>query len=251
MLGLNLGLSLGGGDKSSLPYTADPNLFAWDFTSRELNGGNVLRVPEMSRGDVTAWEQTVAASQPGAVAEGAQFVTGGAEFFDLASPIPLNASEGIYSAILFKLDAAASSPFRLLKLYDPANPLRTGRYRINFANTAARRPESFIDLTDSNANVRRISPVVTIAMDTWYVLEHFHDFRAGAADPALYWQDGATVAPNLINAFAQTSYPASDSTGGILGDNIEGIIKAMAVFDGVIPSDIRQSVSDWMVGLVP
>jgi len=235
---------------NTLPYLPNPNLYSWDFTARNLNGSTILRVPEMARGAANAWEQPVAASQPNAVATGASFPADLSRSMALASPVPLNGAAGVYYACNMQISATSAAWPQLLQILRNTPALGgAGRLTVDFRNYGGQPPETFIDQTDTTAYPIRQRPAMTIAKGIWYTIEQQHDFVTPANNRA--WLNGVEVAANIITAFAATAYPLTDSAGAVTGNNFEGILNALGVYDGVPTPAVRQSFSGWINSVRP
>jgi len=251
-IGIGIGLSnVAAGRGSSLPYTAHADLYAWDFTAPVLNGAKVQSVPEMARGAANAWEQTVAASQPDAVANGASFTADLSRSMALVGggAVPLNGSNGIYFACNVQVINKANAP-RLIKVYDGVNTTQTGRLIVDVLSYAGGQPRSHIDQTDSNAWVWRQDPSgITVTDTVWVTIEEQHDFVTPANNRA--WFNGVEVAANIQTPFAATAYPTTDSLGAAIGGSFAGVYNTIAIGQGVLPPAVRQSFSDWANSVRP
>jgi len=130
-----------------------------------------------------------------------------------------------------------------------ACPAQRCGWRLLCLQYADFRHETFIDQTDTTAYPIRQRPAMTIAKGIWYTIEQQHDFVTPANNRA--WLNGVEVAANIITAFAATAYPLTDSAGAVTGNNFEGILNALGVYDGVPTPAVRQSFSGWINSVRP
>ena len=244
------------GNGASLPYLSDDNTFVWNFTAADITvdetgTDSIADVPEMARGTSYSFKQPTKASQPLLNAEGAEFTSAGPlDMETVTGGTPtFNGSQGFYIAALYKMDAAAAGNQTQLKVYESVSTGRNGRFQAIPLSYGGHEARSYGVETDNNDFTDRIRPSVSAAYGTWRLHEWLHDIDGSTIR---YWQDGVEdLSATLFTAYTGSTLDATDSLGMVVAPFMDGIVKAVSVYDQPIPDANRESISAYLMSIKP
>jgi len=254
-LSLNLNLSKPA-VSSSIPFENDANTYWWDYTTvltsnKETTAADTITyIVEAIRGVSNAASVTKD-KQPLVVTDGGSFNKDTHRFMNLDNVAGIaNGTAGWYAAFNFRPDTSASYPMTISR---------------NASSTASRgdlqvpssREFGFKAANADGGSIDWIARGPAITLGTWITAEMEWDL---VNDLVKVWYDGVlqtlsfgtvAVAMTAFNSTDPSQVRLGNSAGTSASNSFDGPIQHEIFYNGLPSSSIRQSISDYLVGVLP
>lgn len=254
-IGISIGFKdAGGGD--TVPFTYDTNTLWWDFTfsgnTKETTGSDTFAfVPERIVGTHNLTQNTKD-YQMLVSTDGGEFNkdTVRQMYIDDVTGLT-NATTGWYVALNCTIETADSHILNIARNAS-STPSRGQIYVTGSRNFGVKMDDN------DGGNPAWVGYSSALTLSQWYTLEMQVDISSGTADLTI-WIDGveATLAYDA-NPTHVSPFPSTDPSEIIVGNystsdnaSFDGEMQQMVFQNGVPTSDIRQSISDYLVGIKP